>query len=331
MNYILELLKKRKSVRNFSEKTIDYETINYILSAGRLAPSGGNEQPWYFGVVDEKYQIEKIAQFTYRQRWIEKSPLIIVLCTDTSKTKESKGIQSQRFPELKDIIYNIENDVYKSLNLEEHQTKIPGTQMMLAALEKGIYTTWVSKFQIKEIQKILKLPEHIIPSELLVMGYPNESTPTPSKKEIKEICFFNRYTDSLNIFYKRLKDIQPSQLYLSREKLAIVDKCIKENGFDEKHPVPIIKIYDKIVLSDGHTRAYAAYTNGIDKIPVYWDDDQLNIEAYRICVDWCIKSGITSVADLKNRIVSSEKYKKLWLDRCKKMHEQLNKSNNGKT
>lgn len=43
---LLDILKQRKSVRKFSDKELTDQEINYILEAGRLFPSGGNEQPW---------------------------------------------------------------------------------------------------------------------------------------------------------------------------------------------------------------------------------------------------------------------------------------------
>ncbi len=46
-------------MRDFSDKKISQEIINYILEAGRLSPSGGNEQPWKFGVINDKDLIIK--------------------------------------------------------------------------------------------------------------------------------------------------------------------------------------------------------------------------------------------------------------------------------
>lgn len=51
---ILELLNKRCSIRNFKNKNVSNDIINLVLEAGRLSPSGGNEQPWKFGVITDK-------------------------------------------------------------------------------------------------------------------------------------------------------------------------------------------------------------------------------------------------------------------------------------
>ena len=67
---IIDLLKKRCSVRKFKQVTIPQDTIEYIIEAGRLSPSGGNEQPWMFGIVNDKDLINRISVAAYNQKWI---------------------------------------------------------------------------------------------------------------------------------------------------------------------------------------------------------------------------------------------------------------------
>ena len=45
---IHNLISKRKSIRAFSERPIDGETIFSLFEAARWAPSSANEQPWRF-------------------------------------------------------------------------------------------------------------------------------------------------------------------------------------------------------------------------------------------------------------------------------------------
>lgn len=88
-------------------------------------------------------------------------------------------------------------------------------------------------------------------------------------------------------------------------------------------PIPIKKLGDEIIFVDGHTRAYAACVHGFSNIPVYWEYEELDWEAYEICVAWCKEEGIHRIADLKNRVISHREYKKLWYDKCAKMQKEL--------
>lgn len=188
---VLELLSKRWSVRKFVSKPISDVVIQKILEAGRLSPSGGNEQPWRFGVITDSKLIDKIAHLAYEQKWIETAPLLIVLCTRiVSDERGGRSIQKARFPEWAEEIALMDKDLYSKMNQEEHQTKIAGTHMALVALEEGIGSTWVSYYQVEEVAQLLDLPESYIPAEILVFGYPAEEQKVREKKELKEIVFY---------------------------------------------------------------------------------------------------------------------------------------------
>lgn len=190
---ILELLKKRYSVRNFKDTPIQENIILEILEAGRLSPSGGNAQPWKFGVILDKEQIGLVSQAAYNQTWICSAPLLIVLCCTIAPDQCAREIQKKRFPKWKKQIDDMEKELYSYLNIEEHQTKIPGTHMALQALEHGVYSTWISYFDVEKVSMILGLPKFCIPSEIIALGYPASYESTREKKKIEDLVFYNRH------------------------------------------------------------------------------------------------------------------------------------------
>jgi nitroreductase len=191
---IIELLTKRFSAREFQQKPVPEKALDDILEAGRLSPSGGNEQPWAFGVITEPDLIRQIAQIAYNQSWIESAPLLIILCTlPVADSSGGRVIQMQRFPEYAQKIVEMDAELYWSLNQEEHQTKIAGTHMVLAALEHGIGSCWVSRFDVRQLTQLLNLPVGYLPSEILVFGYPDSPQKQASKKPLDKLVFFNRH------------------------------------------------------------------------------------------------------------------------------------------
>jgi hypothetical protein len=88
-------------------------------------------------------------------------------------------------------------------------------------------------------------------------------------------------------------------------------------------PIPIKKLGNRAVFVDGHTRAFAAFLLGLSDIPVYWEDEELDWDAYEICVEWCKEEGIYTISDLANRVVSPSDYQVLWLDKCERMQKDL--------
>ncbi|MBN1813738.1 MAG: nitroreductase family protein [Anaerolineae bacterium] len=191
---IIDLLRKRVSVRKFQNKLVPDDVLQEILEAGRLSPSGGNEQPWVFGVITDPALIAQIAEAARGQKWIAKAPLLIALCaTIVADERGGRDIQTHRYPEYADIIIKMDKDIYSALNQEEHQTKIAGAHMALFALERGVGSCWVSRFDVRQVAELLHLPEGIIPAEILVFGYPEkERKPTP-KKPLEEVVFYNTF------------------------------------------------------------------------------------------------------------------------------------------
>jgi nitroreductase len=56
----LDVIKNRRSVRQFKPDPIPQEHLVRIVDAARMAPCAGNEQPWKFIIVQDKKQIEAL-------------------------------------------------------------------------------------------------------------------------------------------------------------------------------------------------------------------------------------------------------------------------------
>ncbi len=117
--------------------------------------------------------------------------------------------------------------------------------------------------------------------------------------------------------------LQPSQLYLSAKRLEQILAWIKSEDPDEIEPLPVKELDGHLMLTDGHHRAFAFHSLGLRQIKVIPDPDELDWEAYRICIQWCLEEGISSVMDLKSRIVNEEDFDLLWNKRCDELHQFL--------
>jgi hypothetical protein len=126
-------------------------------------------------------------------------------------------------------------------------------------------------------------------------------------------------------FEIEIRNIQPSQLYISKKKLTEVKKTFNPKDVSTLKVIPIKKLKHSTFYTDGHTRAFAAYQAGYEKIPVIWEDEELDWEMYEICIQWCKDAGIYSIADLNTQVVKQKDYEILWYKRCNKLHKELAK------
>jgi len=125
------------------------------------------------------------------------------------------------------------------------------------------------------------------------------------------------------IDYRR---IQPSQFHLSKKKIAEVKKWFNPKDLSNFEPLPIKELNGKIIFTDGHTRAFVAYSAGLKHIPLIFDDDDLDWVMYERCIDACVEKNIITVSDLAEHIVDEHNYDLKWNKWCDIMQKQVLKS-----
>ncbi len=179
MNNFLELVKKRTSCRKYLDKNIPEEIITYCLEAVKHAPSACNKQPWKFIIVKNselRGQICKKALLPgVPMPWLQKAPVIVVLCTDTSFFTHSFA------PVISGVKYHLID------------AGIAGEHFVLAAESQDLGTCWIGWFKEKQIKKILSIPNNIKVLSLISLGYPADVKFSPVKKKIEEFCYLNTW------------------------------------------------------------------------------------------------------------------------------------------
>ncbi len=124
----------------------------------------------------------------------------------------------------------------------------------------------------------------------------------------------------------KLKDLQPSQFYISERKLRDVKNWFNPTDLTNFDPIPVKMLDGLPVMTDGHTRAVAALLAGLESVPLVWDDDELSWDMYRRCVQECKAQGIRSPMDLLTRIIAESEYRQKWDAWCDEMQAEVEQS-----
>ena len=160
----LNILKSRRSIRAFQDKSIPEKEIGMILEAGRWTPSASNRQPWRFIVIRNKDILNKIARVTGYGWFIAEASLAIAI---VGKIKTS--------PKW----YIID-------------TSLVSMNMMLMAWSLGIGTCWIGSMNKEKARKILELGDNdylltVLPFGYIRGGIPEPTYRNPLNKIVKEI------------------------------------------------------------------------------------------------------------------------------------------------
>lgn len=160
-----EIIRKRTSVRKFSNQKIEQEKLNKILESGRLAPTAKDNQPIKIYVVNSDEGLKKIDKAS-RCRYGAQT--ILIVCGD------------------KDEAYH--KGDYTTYEMD---SCIVGTHMMLEATNLGVDNIWVESFEENVLREEFHIPNNLTPVLLMPLGYKTEDCPMnplhDKRKALEEI------------------------------------------------------------------------------------------------------------------------------------------------
>ena len=179
---LLDLLKHRKSVRNFLDKPVEREKIMTCLEAARVAPSTCNSQPWKFVVVDDKELKNKLGDAAFGgiysvMSFCKMAPVIVVVISEKSKFLARIG---EMFRGTKYYLIDI---------------GIACEHFVLQAEDLGLGTCWIGWFDEEAVKSILGIPHHKKIDILIALGYYDREKlgSEHGRETIEEIASFNSY------------------------------------------------------------------------------------------------------------------------------------------
>jgi nitroreductase len=188
----------RRTVRDFSDRSVPKELIESCLLTANSAPSGANRQPWHFVVVSDpviKKQIRDEAEAEEREFYTDRAPTdwldaLAPLGTDANKPFLESA------PHLIVIFaqkYLFDENGKKLKNYFVTESASIATGLLIAALHNaGLASLTHTPSPMKFLNTILDRPTSEKPLMILVAGYPekNAQVPAISRKSLQEIATF---------------------------------------------------------------------------------------------------------------------------------------------
>jgi len=176
---VIDIIKKRQSVRKYQDRPVEEEKLKLILEAARLAPSSSNSQPWHFIAVKNKELIKGLMNavplgVTAINKFMEKAPIVIVGC----------------------VTPNFFQKVSSLLGRENYwiDVSIAMEHMVLVAEELGLGTCWIGWFDEGKAKKLLNVPKKAKIVAMLTLGYSAEGgTHATIRKPLEEIYSVDNY------------------------------------------------------------------------------------------------------------------------------------------
>ena len=194
----LEELRKRRTVRDFSDRPVPREVIEACILAAGTAPNGANRQPWHFAVVADpevKRTIREAAEEEEREFYSGRAPKEWLKALEPVGTNEEKPFL-ERAPYLIVIFgesYALGEDGQKEKNYYVMESVGIATGMLITAIHRaGLVSLTHTPSPMGFLNEILGRPKNERPFLILVVGYPEGDATVPGieKKSLQQICTF---------------------------------------------------------------------------------------------------------------------------------------------
>ena len=144
----------RRSIRDYTPHPVPEDLIKLLLEAGLAAPSAFNERTPEFVVVNDRKILDEIFKINPKALQLKKATLAIVVCGNQAKEK------------------------FKGQGYWQLDGAVAAENILIAAHALGLGAVWTAIYpypdRIPKVQKLLHLPNEVIPLNVIPVGYPAE-------------------------------------------------------------------------------------------------------------------------------------------------------------
>jgi len=176
---VLDCIKSRRSIRNFSDKKLEYETIRELLEISACAPTAQYRQPWGFVVIQGKEELKELSDIgmDFIRKNIEDLPHF---------HKYREMINSEEY----NLFYGAENLVVvygeKDFHWYIQDCSLFTQNLILSAYDRGIGSCWIGfaeeLFEMECVKKKYNVPDNYSVVAPIILGYIDKEQRPPKRK-----------------------------------------------------------------------------------------------------------------------------------------------------
>lgn len=167
-----DVVRRRRMVRNYTDRAVEPAVIDRIAAAARRAPSAGFSQGQYLIVVTSAETRRKIADLSGEAQyvangfdpWISRAPVHIVVCT-------SEADYHRRYQEP-DKTNDRGNEIDWPVPYWWVDAGATLMALLLAVVDEGLAAGFLGVHSIPGLRGLLAVPDEVMPIGVVTIGHP---------------------------------------------------------------------------------------------------------------------------------------------------------------
>ena len=189
-NDIIQSLYDRKSVRVYEDRPVEEDVKQAVLAAAIQAPTAGNMALYTILDITDQDMKEKLSHSCDNQPFIATAPVVLIFCADYRRWYSVFRAQDEhtRRPGMGDLF------------LAQADAIIAAQNAVVAAQSLGLGSCYIGDIteNFEYHQRLLKLPQYVVPAVMLCMGYPTvqqREREKPRRFETADLVHENGYDE----------------------------------------------------------------------------------------------------------------------------------------
>lgn len=187
---MLDFLKQRRTIRQYTDKAIPAELMTELLEAATQSSNTGNMQAYSVIVTTSNEIKAQLAPAHFNQPMVTKAPAVLTFCADFNRFS--------KWCEQRNAVPGYDN--FQSFMATAIDAMIFAQTFAVAAESAGLGICYLgtTTYNAGEIIEALNLPKLVVPITTITVGYPEKMPELTDRLPLEAVVHYEKYNDFSN-------------------------------------------------------------------------------------------------------------------------------------
>ena len=231
---MIQILKNRRTIREYASQPVPDELLERLLEGAARTPTTGNMQLYSVVITRDEKMKNKLLPAHFNQPMVLKAPVLLTVCADFNRFN-CWCIQRKAVPGY--------GNFASFMNAAQDALFFAQTFCLLAENE-GLGTCYLgtTTYNPDKIIEVLKLPGYVVPLTTITVGYPEQIPAQPDRLPVDSFVHKETYLDytpeAIDKFYAYKESLPENQQFINenqKETLAQVFTDVRYKRADNEY------------------------------------------------------------------------------------------------
>jgi nitroreductase len=244
---MIDILLNRRTIRKYSEKSVENTLLNEILNAGCRTSTTGNMQLYSIIITRDENKKSELAPLHFNQEMVIEAPILLTFCADFNRFN--------KWCEIRDAQPGYDNFI--SFMTAAIDALLVAQTVSIAAESKGLGICYLGTtiYMAHKIIEVLKLPKGVVPVTTISVGWPAEIPEQPDRLPLEAVvhneCYMDYTQISINNYYSEKEGRRDSKQFVAENNKQTLAQVFTDVRYKKDDNIHFSKILLQVLKDQG--------------------------------------------------------------------------------